>query len=211
MNDLEKGIATLIRSAITAEVLPLPGTFDIEQAYEQITRHQVRALAYQGAVRCGISKQLPAMQRLFRSYCDEILFGEEQLQAVDQLCSTFEKAGIDYMPLKGCNLKKLYPRQELRKMGDADILIREERYPEVEAILRQQGYTQVEGADHTLNWRKKNVLIEIHIRMMPTIVEHYPYFGTGWKRAVHQTGHLYAFHPEDEYIFVFVHFVKHYR
>ena len=35
-----------------------------------------------------------------------------------------EENGIDYLPLKGYNLKKLYPKPELRTMGDADVLIR---------------------------------------------------------------------------------------
>lgn len=38
----------------------------------------------------------------------------------------FDAGGIDYMPLKGSILKDLYPRHEMRMMGDADILIRME-------------------------------------------------------------------------------------
>lgn len=39
--------------------------------------------------------------------------------------SEFEKNGIDYAPIKGSVVREYYPRPELRTMGDADVLIKE--------------------------------------------------------------------------------------
>ena len=60
---------------------------------------------------------------------------EKQLEAVNKIYAAFDKNGIDYLPLKGCNMKYLYPKPELRSMGDADILIREEQYKSIKDIV----------------------------------------------------------------------------
>ena len=69
MDTLQQGIVTLIRSSLTEEQLVLPEDFDLETAYPQIVRHGVVALAYDGAVKCGVDKRSPVMQKLFQGYC----------------------------------------------------------------------------------------------------------------------------------------------
>ena len=61
MNDLQKGILTLVRSAITGEKLPLPAGFRLEEADRLIRDHSLLPLAYQGAYNCGISPKEPLM------------------------------------------------------------------------------------------------------------------------------------------------------
>ena len=64
MNTMQQGVITLLRSAITGEKLALPEGFDLEGAYPELKKHHMDAMLYEGAVRCGISKQLPVMQQL---------------------------------------------------------------------------------------------------------------------------------------------------
>ena len=67
MDVQQQGILTLIRCGLTGEKLALPEGFDLEKAIPQIMRHGVTAMAYDGAVKCGVDKGLPVMQKLFQT------------------------------------------------------------------------------------------------------------------------------------------------
>jgi hypothetical protein len=212
MDQLQKGILTLVRAGITGEPMPLPADFSIEEAFRQIRRHQIPGLTFEGALHCGVPKTHPVMQQLFRVYCMDVQHSQRQMDAIKRLCDAFEEKGIDYMWMKGCNLKKWYPKHELRRMGDADILIRDEQYPIIKDIVESLGYREDVGADHTYTWKSDDLYLELHKRPIPKeSADLYAYFGDGWSRTHLCEGHRYEQTPEDEYIYVFVHYAKHYR
>ena len=69
MKTIQRGTIDILRSAITGECLHLPEDFDFAAAYPELRAHQMDTLLFEGAVRCGVSRQLPIMQQLFRGYC----------------------------------------------------------------------------------------------------------------------------------------------
>ena len=212
MDVLQQGIVTLIRSSLTGERLSLPEGFDLETAYPQILRHGILTMAYDGALRCGVDKKLPVMQKMFQGYLKCLLQSEGQMKAVDQICVAFDAASVDYLPLKGCNLKLLYPKQELRLMGDADILIRREQYDKICLLMQRLAFEKRSECDHVYEWNSNCLHVELHKRVVPTYdIDFYDYFGDGWLKAKLDVGSKYKFRPEDEFIFIFAHFAKHYR
>lgn len=212
MNTMQRGIITLLKSAITGEALPLPAAFDLEAAWPQVKKHHMSALLYEGAVRCGIPRETPVMQTLFQSYCRSLLISEGQMGEVRRIFDAFDKNGIDYLPLKGCNMKPRYPKPELRAMGDADILIRLEQRPQIAPILEGLGFQFKEETDHEWVWQSKKLYLELHKHLIPSYNKDlYPYFGTGWQLARHKNMGLHAMRPEDEFLFLFTHFAKHFR
>lgn len=212
MNRTQQGILTLLRCAVTGEALALPDGFDWEAAQPYIRQHQIGALIFEGAVNCGVDKTLPQMQRLFQLYCKNLMVSEGQMRAVDRLYEAFEQAGVDYMPVKGCNMKRRYPKPELRTMGDADILIKLEQYGRIRPIMKDLGYEEVLESDHELIWRTKFLELELHKRLIPSYnKDYFRYFGDGWQLAKVHNGTRWAMTPEDEYIYLFTHFAKHYR
>ena len=140
MNTIHKGITTLLRSAITGESYALPEDFVLADTLAEINRHSVAALAYAGAVNCGLDKNSPEMKRLFQTYVKSMMISEGQMAQIRRLFAAFDAAGIDYMPLKGCKLKAMYPKPELRAMGDADVLIRMEQYDKIKPIMEELGF-----------------------------------------------------------------------
>lgn len=212
MDSLQQGIITLIRSGLTGETLSLPAEFDLERAYPQLVRHQIHALCYLGALRCGVDKGIPIMKKLFQSYCACLQHSEGQTRTVERICAAFDEAGVDYMPLKGCNLKALYPKPELRIMGDADLLIRTEQYDKIRPLLLELGMEELVENDHELVWQSKTLHLELHKRLIPSYnKDYYRYFGDGWRLAKLREGTRYGMTREDEYIYLFTHFAKHYR
>lgn len=212
MTDMQKGVITLIKSAITGEKYPLPEGFSIGEAYDFIMKHRVMMLAYDGAVRCGISKSETAMQKLFQSYVAGMLHSEKQLEAVNKIYAAFDENKIDYLPLKGCNMKYLYPKPELRSMGDADILIRENQLSDIQPVLEKIGFCQEDEMDHHSMWHSDSLHLEIHRR--PFSIgnpEFYSYFGDGWEFAKKVENHRYKFSDETEFLHLITHFAVHCR
>ena len=212
MNITQQGVLVLLKSAVTGTAGQLPGEFSLEEALPIIRSHQLVTLAYAGAVHCGVPPMAPVMQQLLSRYGKLMLHGERQMKTVERICAAFEAQGIDYMPVKGCCMKPRYPSPELRIMGDADILIRMEQYERIRPLMLELGFEEVLTSDHELIWKRPELYLELHKRLIPSYNEdYYAYFGDGWLLGTHRRGHCYSMAQEDEYIYLFTHFAKHYR
>lgn len=212
MNTIQRGIITLLKSAVTEQALELPAGFDLQAAYPLLKRHHMATLVYDGASRCGIDSKLPEMQKLFQSYIRLLVISERQMSKVKQVQEAFDLAGIDYMPLKGCTMKARYPKPELRVMGDADILIRLEQYERIIPILKSLGFQEKLESHHELVWVCDDLYLELHKYLMPTYnKDFFQYFGDGWKLAKLHSGSCYTMTAEDGMVYLFTHFAKHFR
>lgn len=212
MDTIQKGIIILLKSAVTEARLALPDDFEIETAYPQIQRHHMAPLAYDGAVRCGIDRKSEVMGKLFQNYLRAMRTSEKQMAQVERIFRAFDENGIDYMPLKGCKMKALYPKPELRVMGDADILIRMEQYERIIPIMQSLDMTAIKESDHELVWQNDALYLELHKRVIPT--NHMDLYGQhqdGWEHAKYRQGNRCSMTPEDEFVYMFTHFTKHYR
>lgn len=212
MTITQQGVIMLIKSAITGQAEHLPEVFSLEDAFPLLKEHQLIPIAYEGAVLCGLSKKSPVMRQMLQIYYRCALISEAQMKMVDKICEAFEQNGIDYMPVKGCNLKRLYPKPELRQMGDADILIHIEQYDRIRTIVTGFGFTEKIQTDYELVWDAPQLHLELHSGLIsPTNQDFYAYFGDGWHLARKSVDSRYNMLPEDEFAYLFAHYAKHYR
>lgn len=212
MDNQQKGIFLLLKSAITSEKYQLPENFDFVSAVKLAYSHQIESLIFHGATNCGINSQNEEMQKLFIRVCALLAFNEKQMHIIDNLCKTFDEYKIDYMPLKGIILKKIYPKTDMRCMSDADILIRMEQYEQIAQIMTDLGFKFEYETEHELVWKQNGVLIELHKQTMNNInVDYLKYCADGWQFAIPENGTRFKMSDEDFYIFMFVHLTKHYR
>ena len=212
MNTTQKTIVTLLKSGLAGEKLQLPDQMELEEVFKIIRKQSVMALAYQGAVNCGIEESHPLMQKLFLYCCQNLIRSERQMQDVEKIFEVFEQNQIAYMPLKGCNLKKLYPKQEYRSMGDADILIHPEDHLRIKSALEAIGFQYHGENDHVFEWKSDALHVELHKSVVPvTDPDYFTYYGTGWQLAVKGDGYRHDLSLEDAYLFMFTHFARHYR
>ena len=213
MNSTQRGFISIIRSAITGQPNILPEDFDLATAAAIAKKHQIIPILFYGAQQCGISEKDPLMRKLFISTCQYLSVSERQMQEVEQIFAAFEEAGIDYMPLKGTLMKSMYPKQEMRPMSDADILIRYEQYEDrIKGIMESLGFQEGRTSDNELVWERPCAYIELHRRLLPSYnKDYYAYYGDGWRLAKCQQGSRYAMSDEDQMVFLFTHFAKHYR
>lgn len=212
MDATKRGIILMIKSTITGEALPLPDGFDIQEAAAILKKRGLVTLCYNGAVNCGIDPELPVMLQLQDQYMLDYLRNECQLRQLERLFAAFEENGIDYMPLKGTLMKFRYPSPEMRPMCDADILIRNENYPQIQPIMEQLGFQDAGESDHEHNWRHDDLMVELHKHLIPSYnQDYYRYYGIGWEKAVNSAGHRWSMTTVDAFIYDFTHFCNHYR
>lgn len=213
MDNQTIGIITLLRSALKDEPGTLPENFDWNNATNILYEHHLVSMAIRGAARCGIPRSHPVIQQLTAAFCKIAAASRRQMQQLDAVYSLFREHGIAYMPVKGAVLKPLYPQRELRVMGDADILIRQEQYPTIRELLSSLGLQEDVESDHEYIWYGGDFKLELHKRLIPSYnKDYYAYYGDGWRLA-RQDGQSSACYlsPEDHFIYLLVHFAKHYR
>ena len=208
------GVISLVKSALTGEKAEIPDTFDFRQAYMLAKSHRVIPLIYYGIVNSGIILEDELNNKYFLSTCESIAVGEKQKYWVSKLSEEFEKAEIDFMPLKGSVIRFLYPKQEMRSMGDADILIRAEQYDKIIPILKENGFSFVKESLNELCWQKPPFYLELHRYLVsPSHKDYFKILGDGWQYASQADGykHKYEMSDEDFFVYLFAHFTKHYR
>ncbi len=212
MNTVQKSVVALMKSALTGQIQPLPEGFSMDEVLQIIKSHHMEVPVYEGAILCGVDTADAAMQTLFLKYCKSLQVSVRQMREVERVFRIFEENGIDYMPLKGCKLKQLYPKPEFRGMGDADILVRMEQYEKIRPLMQELGFTEEFESDHEIAWRSDGLFLELHKCLIPSYnKDFYAYFADGWQQAKQENGTRYAMTAEDELIFLFTHFAKHYR
>lgn len=212
MNSFQRNFLNIIRASLTDECMQVCGDFALQEGCTMAHRHSVEAMFYYGAVSCGISAADPAMRKLFTLTCQHITVSEKQNRAISAIFRAFDEKKIEYMPLKGILMKDVYPKPEMRTMGDGDILIKLEQYPAIKPIMQELGFEESLENDHELSWIKYPTHIELHKRIMPSYnKDYYAYFGDGWRLAKKVQGTRYFMTGEDQFVYQFTHFAKHYR
>ncbi len=207
-----RGILALIQSALTGQAQPLPEDFDLEQVGGLVLKHSLGPIIYRGATVCGYRRDSRAMDRLQVEYFRSVVISSRQLQALEEIFQAFRDHGIDFLTVKGCDLKKLYPDPALRSMGDADVLIRVAQYGKIKPLMEGLGYALTDESHYDYSWQKPELYIELHKRLFAeTQVDLSGYFGTGWDRALPGEGHRWRLSLEDEYAYIFAHMAKHFR
>ncbi|MBE6963742.1 MAG: hypothetical protein E7443_03955 [Ruminococcaceae bacterium] len=207
------GMIALLRSALNDEACALPEGFDLEQALPVLCRQSLAGLALRGAVRCGVPKTGKAFSRLIAVFRQEALVSGRQMQRIGELTALFDAHGLDLLFVKGAVMKPLYPQPELRVMGDADVLIREEQYPEIRRVLTENGWNNDGDCGYECQWSCDGLRIDVHRCLSkPEENLYYDYYRDGWRLAEKgPSGSLHHMRPEDHFIFMLIHFVRHYR
>lgn len=204
----------LVRAGLSGKTESLSNDFNLEMFLSLAKKHSIMNLLYHGACLCQIDESSDTMQRLYVGAVAELAFHERQAKELEALFCEFEKNEICYMPLKGSVLKTLYRKPELRSMGDADILIRMEEYPKIKEVMESFGFEYKYESNNEIVWKKGNGLhIELHRALFPSYSEEYlVLFDNCWSKAVKDgSGYRYRMSFEDEFVYNFTHFVKHYK
>lgn len=212
MDRFQKDVVGIIKAALLDEKYEISADFDIEKAVVLAKKHGVAVMLYYGLLNCNLDNSLPIMKQLFMLTMQNMAVSERQIYTIKCVFDAFDKCNIDYMPLKGTLLKDIYQKSEMRSMGDADILIKPEQYERIKPIMQELGFENMTESNHEYIWQNKAACIELHKRLIPSYnKDFYAYFGDGWRLAKIKSGCCYEMTDEDQMIYLFTHYAKHYR
>lgn len=213
MEKLQREFLSILKSGLTGEKTEVSVTFDSIEALKLAVKHKVEVLFYYGIKNSGIYTESEVWEILRERVIDIKAKQVRQDTACKELYEKFRENNISFMPLKGAVMKNIYPKADMRYMGDVDILIKDEQYPVIKEIMTEQGYSFKVENSHDYVWEKEDVLYaELHKELVPLYNRDYhAYFNDGWKLAKTETENGFVMSDEDFFIYIFTHLANHYR
>ena len=178
--------------------------------------HSISNLVHYG-VDCLPSEHKPdeeTCKRLYQSSINAIVRSFNQIEGTKELFQAFEKEGIYALAVKGICTKQHYPQQDMRTMGDVDILYQPQQNDKVKKGMRDLGYEQsMEGRKHDIYSRRPYMAIEMHRELVAAGSKYGSYYESIWNRVKtkENSKYIYEMNREDEYIFTIVHLAGHFK
>lgn len=215
MTEFQTTVISILNSAITLAPVKISDSIDWETLLKYGKKSQIVPMLYYGLKNSDIEIPENILFDMEMIVFKNVSVDCKQRYWISKIAEEFEKNGIDHMLLKGTLLKNIYPKPEMRPMGDADILIRIEQYEKIVPIMERLGFANVKISDHDFSWSTpKGLYLELHKRLIPSYnKDYYAYYGDGWQLARKSDSSDYSYYMSDEdmFIYLFTHFAKHYR
>lgn len=216
LNPNEKYIIALLKSILNNNIPPeKPEDVSFEKVYSIAKYHNIANMLFY-AVEKLENKPAPELLKSWREVSYKCVSRDIiQKLELDKLLNSFEKNQIKNIVLKGFELKKLYPKSDMRFMSDIDILISKKNAKKVSLILNGLGYKTIHygnGKDDVY-FKEPIMNIEIHNLLFDPVYKKYNSFFKpleDMKNILSKTKYQYNFSDEDFFLFLFVHSIKHY-
>lgn len=206
-------IIVLIKSAIDGSKAKVQENIDWKEVYKYAKKQSLIPLIYYGIIESDISIPENVQKNFDNCLLSHILVDQNQQFELAKIYKSFNDNLIEHMPIKGAVIRPLYPKSEMRPMGDADILIRVSEKDKVAKIMQELGYVAEKESPHEYVFIKGKICIEIHKCLIPPYSkDYYAYYGDGWQFAKRiDAGPRYEMSTEDHFVYLITHFAKHYR
>ncbi|MDD6483349.1 MAG: nucleotidyltransferase family protein [Clostridiales bacterium] len=203
----------LLRYVLNSDIPELPEDIDFEQLFAFGESHGVENMLYVGLRDLKINVPPDTMAKFEEAHDMAIMIEATQALELESISEAFEKAGIDFVPLKGSVVKYLYPMPDYRQSGDIDILIREEDENRAQIIMIENGYEHLDK-QHPLHREYKKqpyYYVEIHKQLVAGDNRAYPAFSDIWSllKQSKPGSHRYVMDNELLYTFTIAHLCKH--
>lgn len=162
-------LLSVLREELTGETFPMDEGMSEAVVSKMLTlakRHDLGHLVADYLLRYPLSEELKSDCKTAKASAQYRYF--QQTQVLSAVSKTFEKHGIDFIPLKGSVLRGLYPAPWMRSCSDIDILVHEEdisralELAETE-IGMKRGFHG--SHDYMLRYMEK-VTVELHFRLL---------------------------------------------
>ncbi len=199
------------------EAPALPDGICWKEVWQMARKHSLDVM-----VLSGVEAQLrQAEPELFARWCrsrdNRIAMTLTQMSEEPRILSAFSQAGLRALPVKGSSLRKLYARPDFRQMADIDLVIpsgeMEKARKQMESLGYQTRLDHLEREHQVSYFLPPFVSVELHDVPEKEAEQRVGYYQGIWEKAVEdpELPGVYHLKPEDAYIYLLLHFIKHMR
>ncbi len=180
-------------------------------------KHDVAHIVASALANNGYFENCPQQGQFMNEFYKAVYAQEKQDKSFNELCDMFEEKGIEYIPLKGAEIRKLYPQSWMRTSCDVDILVKEKDLKKAsDAILNSNGYSKKGESNHDIVFVSSNgTLIELHYKLLGNKKSplHSKVLNDVWKSAKPCEGFKYRYNLSNDifYYYHILHMAKHFR
>ncbi len=200
----------LIKSAVNQEKTVFPHRIDWDEVYILSRKHSVIPILYSAIRLNSLEAPNDFMNSLKGEYYSIICRHTNQQYWAQQVFAELENNHVKYMPLKGIVIYNIYPMEEMRTSCDIDIFFDKKRLETIKEIAKKYNLIFVEKGENHYVYCKDNVLFEFHYALTPPNEFLKKYYRNIWNKLINKNGFRFDFSPEDHYIYLLLHFVKHF-
>lgn len=180
-------------------------------------KHSVANMLYYALPQLSRERQPKEAERRLLKELAYAAAAREALQQreLDAVLARFEAEHIAVLPLKGCVIKQLYPKSEMRYMSDTDLLFDPAQAASARAVLEELGYTTDRFAqgETDLYSSPMRMNYELHRSLQNEGYNENSrrFLGGLLSRAGPKDGYKYILElpKEEHYAYLLCHFVKH--
>ena len=145
MNILDQTLLALLSTLGNASEIGLSTTnLDFTALYAKCERQNITGLAASVLLRLPKSEQPENMALWMSAYIATLQTMTRRNAEFDRMLALMREREIDPICVKGSVLRKLYPDEALRTMGDYDIWVKPEQWSSLSELLSAQGYSLTE-------------------------------------------------------------------
>ena len=162
-------------------VLPEVSSRFLIELYKLSKVHDVVHLIGDALNKSGVFESLPSdkqeseravISKIKAKFTEQIFTAVYRYESInyefEQICKTFEKARIPFIPLKGSVIRKYYPEPWMRTSCDIDILVKEKDADNAAEYLQTRlQYRCEEKWQHDISlFSPSNVHVELHFKLL---------------------------------------------
>ena len=92
MDNIQKVVLNIVKASLKNEKLELSQEVDLNEVFRIAKKHQITVMMYYGLINCGVDQSNPVMQQLFMFTCQNVATSEQQMYALGQIFSEFDKS-----------------------------------------------------------------------------------------------------------------------
>lgn len=187
-------------------------TPDIVSAlYSLADRHDSAHIVFSFLYKCGLKNDCAAYSEFNQKAIMSVYRNEQIKYDFGQICDTFDKASIPYVPLKGSVIRPFYPQDSMRTSCDIDILVKEENLKAAIDALVQKGFVCGERNYHDVSlFSQSNIHLELHFNIQENIDKLDAVLKDAWLYARLTDGSRYKFTDEFFVFHMFAHMSYHF-
>ena len=206
-------LTKVLRCAICGEEAPeIPAEIDEDMFFEFCRFHKVENIVYM-TLKDKLSETM--QQKLFDKNTQLLMVQALQQYYREEIERVFEENGIDYLILKGGEIARLYPSEDMRQSSDIDIYIGRGAAPKARDLMLDIGFDILEYSDtnddHDEYLADKCVMVELHRVLIQNDHPWQAECNRMPERFIRQDGtkHCMKLTPEDFYAYNLAHTAKH--